>query len=82
MNDICNSKENLLRPSAVALFGRKVRLCIFDFDLTLADGSPWIVQSYREVLSRNGLPLPPEQCPGLFQSGSCICLAGRPSTFP
>ena len=61
MNDICNSKENLLRPSAVALFGRKVRLCIFDFDLTLADGSPWIVQSYREVLSRNGLPLPPEQ---------------------
>lgn len=31
-----------------------VRACLFDFDLTLADGSPWIVRCYQEVLHRHG----------------------------
>jgi len=31
-----------------------VRACLFDFDLTLADGSPWIVSCYQEVLRRHG----------------------------
>lgn len=30
------------------------KACIFDFDLTLADGSPWIVTCYQEVLHRHG----------------------------
>lgn len=32
----------------------KCRACVFDFDLTLADGSAWIVQSFQTVLRRNG----------------------------
>lgn len=31
-----------------------LRACLFDFDLTLADGSAWIVKCYREVLRRHG----------------------------
>lgn len=31
-----------------------VRACLFDFDLTLADGSPWIVKCYQDVLRRHG----------------------------
>ncbi len=30
------------------------RACVFDFDLTLADGSDWIVRSFQTVLHRNG----------------------------
>lgn len=37
-----------------------VKACIFDFDLTLADGSPWIVACYQEVLRRHGFTEVPD----------------------
>lgn len=30
------------------------RACIFDFDMTLADGGPWIVYCYQHVLHQHG----------------------------
>lgn len=32
----------------------KTRVCIFDFDMTLADGGPWIVHCYQEILHQHG----------------------------
>ena len=29
-----------------------VRACLFDFDFTLADGSPWIVECYQKILQQ------------------------------
>lgn len=37
-----------------------LKVCIFDFDLTLADGSPWIVACYQEVLHRHGFTEVPD----------------------
>ncbi len=31
-----------------------VRACLFDFDFTLADGSPWIVECYQKILQQHG----------------------------
>lgn len=31
-----------------------LKACIFDFDMTLADGGPWIVACYQTVLQRHG----------------------------
>lgn len=31
-----------------------IRACLFDFDLTLADGGLWIVRCYQDVLHRHG----------------------------
>lgn len=31
-----------------------IQACLFDFDLTLADGSAWIVRCYQDVLHRHG----------------------------
>ncbi|MBR4936206.1 MAG: HAD-IA family hydrolase [Bacteroidaceae bacterium] len=39
---------------------KHVKACIFDFDLTLADGSPWIVACYQEVLHRHGFTQVPD----------------------
>lgn len=33
---------------------REYEACVFDFDLTLADGSEWIVESFHRVLSAHG----------------------------
>ena len=30
------------------------RACIFDFDMTLADGGPWIVECYQKILHLHG----------------------------
>ena len=30
------------------------RACIFDFDMTLADGGPWIVECYQRILHQHG----------------------------
>ena len=43
---------NMLSENTFAL-PQGVKACIFDFDLTLADGSPWIVACYQEVLHRH-----------------------------
>lgn len=32
----------------------QTRACIFDFDMTLADGGPWIVYCYQQVLHKHG----------------------------
>lgn len=37
-----------------------LRACLFDFDLTLADGSPWIVRCYQDVLRRHGFHSVPD----------------------
>lgn len=32
----------------------QTRACIFDFDMTLADGGPWIVYCYQSILHQHG----------------------------
>ena len=32
----------------------ETRVCIFDFDMTLADGGPWIVECYQNILHQYG----------------------------
>ena len=32
----------------------QTRACIFDFDMTLADGGPWIVECYQNILHQHG----------------------------
>ena len=39
--------DSLVLPS-------QTRACIFDFDMTLADGGPWIVECYQNILHQHG----------------------------
>ena len=45
-------KEFLLRTPK----GEVPKACLFDFDLTLADGSKWIIECYKRVLKEQGFP--------------------------
>lgn len=47
-------EQDFFSPSLLTATGRAPGAFLFDFDLTLADGSPWIVACYREVLARHG----------------------------
>lgn len=47
-------QENVFSPTLLTATGAAPRAFLFDFDLTLADGSAWIVACYREVLARHG----------------------------
>lgn len=57
------------------------RACVFDFDLTLADGSDWIVQSFQTVLRNNGyLDVTDEACRrtiGMTLENAFVLLTGR-----
>ena len=47
-------KQNVFSPTLLTTAGTAPRAFLFDFDLTLADGSAWIVACYHEVLARHG----------------------------
>ena len=57
----CQMDCELLSPAFSLPSGKRPRALLFDFDLTLADGSAWIVHCYRTVLARHGFAPRPDE---------------------